>query len=93
MFWWKSPCKSGLWGLRMINRNCKGYRIGESHPRARLTNADVELIFELRGEELSITEIAEKMECGRTTVYKIVTGKMRGQAIYQVTRGEERGMV
>lgn len=78
------------WGLEMIYRNSKGYRIGESHPRARLTNADVEHIFALREEGLSFRAIAEKMDCGSTTVNKIIKGQIRGQTICQITRGKGR---
>lgn len=72
------------WGLDMICRNSKGYRIGEGHHNARLTNEDVAHILMLRSAGFSFKAIAKKMECGVTTVYKIVTGEMRGHAIYEV---------
>lgn len=67
-----------------IQRNGKGYRVGQCHHRAKLTDVDVALIFELRMQGLSIVAIARKMECGRTTVYKIIRGMMRNQAIEEV---------
>ena len=65
----------------IIKRNSKGYRIGQCHHRAKLSDADVALIFELRRQGLYLREIAAKMECGQTTVKKILTGQIRNQAI------------
>lgn len=67
-----------------IQRNSKGYRIGQCHHRAKLTDADVALIFALRMQGFSIVTIAKKMECGCTTVYKIINGQMRNQSVEQV---------
>lgn len=72
----------------IIKRNSKGYRIGQSHHRAKLSDADVALIFELRKQGLYQREIAEKMECGQTTVKKILSGKIRNQAIAHVENTE-----
>jgi hypothetical protein len=66
--------------------NERGRRIGESHPRARLTDHEIDLIRELAEDEvdavtgklirkgLSYREIAEKfeMECSGAYVSKIV---------------------
>lgn len=64
-----------------IQRNSKGYRVGQCHHRAKLTDMDIAMIFELRMKGLSIVSIAKKMDCGCTTVYKILNGQMRNQAI------------
>lgn len=66
-----------------VEYNRKGYRIGETHHRAKLTNHEVALIFELREQGLTIARIAEKMECGSTTVWKILQGQLRGQSTYR----------
>ena len=37
-------------------------RIGESHPRAKLTDHEIDLIRELAEDGLSVAQIAEKFE-------------------------------
>lgn len=64
-----------------LQYNDRGYRIGQSHHKARLTDRDVELIFELREQGMTIVSIAERMECGRTTVWKILHGEIRSQPV------------
>jgi hypothetical protein len=46
--------------LKLAAVNEQGHRIGEDHPRARLTNHEVELIFDLHddGNGMSITDRA-----------------------------------
>lgn len=60
--------------------NDQGYRIGEDHPKAKLTNHEVDLIIELR-EELgySYQEIADKFEVSKSQVRNIIKGLKRGQ--------------
>jgi len=62
-----------------------GYRVGETHHRAKLTNADVELILYLREAGLSYREIADKFDDGKlvvskSTVRDVCSGRIRGQA-------------
>lgn len=54
-------------------------KYGENHWRARLTDRDVDLIFQLREQGLTIAAIARTMECGSTTVQKILRGEIRGR--------------
>ena len=58
---------------------CKGYRSGENHHRAKLTNRDVDVIFAMRAQSISLRSIARKMDCGKTTVWKILNGVIRGR--------------
>lgn len=60
-----------------IRRNPKGYRIGESHHRAKLSDDDVRLIRELDREGLSYAEIAEKFEASQWTIRDIATYRTR----------------
>jgi DNA invertase Pin-like site-specific DNA recombinase len=57
---------------QLIRRNSQGYRIGECHHNAKLTDDDCRLIRELRDEGLTYKEIAEKFECSLWTVRDIV---------------------
>lgn len=43
-----------------MRRNARGYRIGETHQNAKLSDSDVELIRCLRDEGLTYREITEK---------------------------------
>jgi hypothetical protein len=72
----------------MLNRkifavNTRGYRVGESHHRAKISDADVLLILELRAAGLSYRAIAAKWDDGvtisRSTVRDICLGRIRAQ--------------
>jgi hypothetical protein len=64
---------------KMIAVNEKGQRIGESHPRAVLTDHEVYLLLELRGEGYTLAWLAAKFEVSRFHVWRIVTGRKRSQ--------------
>ena len=50
-----------------------GWRTGERHQKARLSDQDVELMRQLREGGMTYREIAEKFECSLWTVRSIVT--------------------
>lgn len=64
--------------------NDLGYRVGESHHRAKLTDADIETILYLREAGLSCAEIAGKFDddvrVSKSTVRDVCSGRIRGQA-------------
>lgn len=64
---------------RMLAVNDKGRRIGDSHPRAVLSNTEVDLLLELRGEGYSYGWLAGKFEIHKGTVAKICSGQRRCQ--------------
>jgi len=64
---------------RIVAVNDRGGAIGEDHPRAVLTNHEVELMLELRSEGYSYAWLAEKFEVAKSTVFGICTGKTRVQ--------------
>ena len=57
---------------REVRLSIEGQRCGETHPNARLTDHDVELMRQLHEDGMQCSEIAEKFECARTTVSGIV---------------------
>lgn len=59
-----------------------GHRLGETHPRAKLSDHEVELIRELAEGGMSQRLIAEKFEISRGTVADIVS--FRRRAAYAV---------
>jgi hypothetical protein len=67
--------KTKLW----VAVNDRNLRIGESHPRAVLTDHEVELMLELREEGFSYRWISNKMEVSLRQTYRICTGKQRSQ--------------
>lgn len=64
---------------RMIAVNEQGRRIGESHPRAVLSDHEVDLVLELLDSGLSQRVVAEKMEVSRRCVRDIASGRRRAQ--------------
>lgn len=67
---------------KIVGVDERGIRVGEDHQRATLTDAEVELIRELRSpsdgaEPLSFGEIARKFEISKGTVFDIVNFRSR----------------
>ena len=65
----------------------QGWRVGETHHRAKLTDHDVELIRLLREGGMKVREIAKKFECTPENVSQIVNYKTRiqvGMAVNKV---------
>lgn len=65
---------------RLVAVNAGGLRIGEDHPRARLTNAEVERIRSLHGEGVGYNTLAEKFEVAVCTIGRICRYERRAQA-------------
>lgn len=67
---------------RVVKVNEHGRRIGEDHPRARLTDHDVELMLQLRQREgWSWKRLARAFDCSRSQVRRICLGVHRAQTI------------
>lgn len=64
---------------RMLAVNERGHLIGEDHPRAVLTNHEVDLVLELLDDGLSQARVAVIMEVSRSTVRDIAGGRTRAQ--------------
>ena len=62
-----------------VNEN--GRRIGEAHHRAKLSDADVDLIRELReAHGISYEEIAKKFDVSKSEIAEICRYEIRAQA-------------
>lgn len=59
--------------------NDSGYRVGEGHHNAKLTDRDVDTIFRLREEGLPYRRIALMMDVSVRTVRDILAYKRRAQ--------------
>lgn len=64
---------------RFVAVNASGCRIGQDHPRAKLSDDDVGAIFDLLDEGMSYGEIAKKFDVGRACIQKIANGSRRCQ--------------
>ncbi len=65
----------------LVNLNEHGRRIGQAHPRAKLLDAEIDLVFELKASGMSLAKIAAKMDMSKSGVQKIINGSRRGQAV------------
>jgi ribosome-binding protein aMBF1 (putative translation factor) len=66
---------------RTVAVNDRGYRVGEDHQAAVLTDAEVELVRELReAGGWTYDALAEKFGVGKSTVADICTYRRRAQA-------------
>lgn len=67
---------------KTIGVNEKGLRVGESHQRAKLTNAEVDRMRKLHEEEgFGYRRLARMFEVGRTTVCQICRYEVRNQPV------------
>lgn len=66
---------------KFIAVNERGLAIGESHPRAVLTDQEVGWLLELREEGFSLSWLAGKFEVSKSCVAKICRGEHRAQTV------------
>lgn len=64
---------------RIVAFNDRGRPIGSAHHNAKLQESDVDLIFALREEGLSLSAIAGKFDVGKACIYKILKGLRRAE--------------
>lgn len=62
-----------------IRVNERGLRIGESHPRARLSDAEVDQLLADRERGMSLAALGQKWGMSKSGAKAIVDGKRRGQ--------------
>lgn len=64
---------------KVVAVNERGLRIGEDHQRAKLTNAEVDMIRRLHAEGLSYRTLAEKYEVSKRTIAAICRYERRSE--------------
>lgn len=69
---------------RTIALNEKNRRIGENHPLARLTDAEVDLVHALLEEGLSLAAVARRMEVSKSCIAHIAAGRRRNHTAVRV---------
>ena len=55
-----------------VKRGENGYRIGDSHHNARLTDHEIELMRQLRGDGMKVRELARKFNVTKGYVSKVL---------------------
>jgi hypothetical protein len=67
----------------VVRVNERGVRIGESHPRAKLSDADVEALIADRGPAgaplMSLAELATAYGVSKSAAKAYIDGRLRGQ--------------
>lgn len=66
---------------RLVAVNERGHVVGESHGRAVLTDHDVDLVFALREDGMSIGKIAKAMEVSKGCIQHILEGRNRSHVV------------
>ena len=72
--------------MGLVYLNEMGRRIGESHPRAKLTDREVVQVLDLIDEGMSYAQIARKMGVSKSCIAHIASGRRRGQPVARVRR-------
>ncbi len=71
-----------------VKLNEAGRPIGESHPRAKLTDAEVDLVIGLIEDGLSLAHVALKFGVSKSCIQHIASGRNRSQTTARVVSVE-----
>lgn len=71
---------------KLVALNENGRRIGESHPRAKLLDSEVDQVLALLDSGLSYAQVAAKFDVSKSCVAHIATGRRRSQIIDRTVR-------
>lgn len=65
--------------MQYIACNDKGYAIGDSHHRAKLSDAQVDEVHALAAQGWTQAALAKRFNCSRRLIRGILSGERRGQ--------------
>ena len=71
---------------KLVALNDRGSRIGQEHPGAKLTDAEVAVLLELRDDGYSYAWLAEKFGVSKSCARWICTGRNRNQTAARFVR-------
>ena len=71
---------------KLVILNESGRRIGQSHPRAKLLDSEVDQVLALLDAGLSYAAVALKFDVSKSCVAHIATGRRRGQCVHRTLR-------
>lgn len=69
-----------------VRLNELGRRIGESHPRSKLADDEIELVLSLIDDGMSYSQVAQKMDVSKSCIAHIADGTNRGQCVHEIRR-------
>ncbi len=75
----------------MVPVNERGSALGQFNANARWTDSEVQAVLALHAYGMAVRAIARKMEMPKSTVWAIVTGRMRDQIPHDWKRRKRRG--
>lgn len=75
----------------MVPVNERGSALGQFNANARWTDSEVQAVLALHAYGMAARAIARKMEMPKSTVWAIVTGRMRDQIPHDWKRRKRRG--
>lgn len=67
--------------MQLVAVNESGCLVGESHPRAELTDHEVELLLSLREQGFSLGWLARKFEVSKSCVQHVCSGRNRSHLV------------
>ena len=71
---------------RVVGLNDRNCVVGQDHPRAVLTNHDVDLMLELREQGYSLSWLAKKFEVSKACAQHVCSGYRRAQVVVRWVR-------
>ena len=74
---------------KVVAVNDRGFRVGQDHQNAKLTNHEVDLLLELRDEGWSYGKLRDAFELSKSGVRKICKGMTRCQVADRYKKIEE----
>ncbi len=69
---------------KQIKMNDAGRLVGESHPRAKLTDAEVDTVLDLLAGGMTRAQVAAKFDVSVHCIAHIACGRRRGQLVSSV---------
>ena len=72
--------------VKTVTLNENGRRVGQSHPRAKLLDSEVELALALLESGMSYAQVAGKLDVSKSCIAHIASGRRRGQVVTRVVR-------
>jgi len=75
----------------LVSVNERGQRVGESHPRSRLTDVEIDTMFAMHKRGCTIAEIARWFGRSKSHVWGILRHRKRNQLAVVWKRSHARG--
>lgn len=72
--------------VKTVTLNEHGRRVGQSHPRAKLLDSEVELALALLESGMSYSAVAIKLDVSKSCIAHIASGRRRSQTVARVVR-------